>query len=112
MIFDEREVDIVLYLAAQDLGRVSGGMPISAQVYQAWSLALAYKKISEAPLRQQETIRRIVAYFPGIRRASRQEQKRIGLEALQKAITDPNLIMDYRRDVDELEWIFKQTQGR
>ena len=81
-------------------------MPISAQVYQAWSLALAYKKIGDAPFRQQMTIRRLIAFFPGIRSASRQQQKQLGLQALQKAITDLGLIMEYRRDVGELEEYF------
>jgi hypothetical protein len=98
--FDERDAEVVLQLACHDFGRITGGMPIEAQIYEAWIAAIAFPRVSEAPLRGQELIRRVIAHFPGIRgAASRVEQKKIGLGILERALTDPKLEMKFKREV-------------
>ena len=97
--FRENEVDHVLMVACDDFGRITKGMPIEAQVYQAWCAALAFARVSEAPLRQQARIKSAIQMFPGIRRANRQAQKKLGLDALNRVKSDPELQMQYSREV-------------
>src|SRR6202521_4709604 len=59
--FDEGDAEVVLQLACHDFGRITGGMPIEAQIYEAWIAAIAFPRVSEAPLRSQELIRRVIA---------------------------------------------------
>jgi hypothetical protein len=42
--FPEEEVDHVLWIACHDFGRVTGGMQIQAQVYEAWLFAKIVKR--------------------------------------------------------------------
>ena len=98
--FDENDTEVALQLACHDFGRIMGGMPIEAQIYEAWITTLAFPKVSEAPLRSQRLIRTTIQYFPGIRSApNRVEQKKIGLEVLERAMRDPTLEMKFRREV-------------
>ena len=97
--FREDEVDAVLAVACQDFGRIAGGMPIEAQVYEVWVYSLAYAKVSDAPLRGQPIIKLAIRKFPGIRTADRRAQKRLGLDLLNRMINDPDLQMEYRREV-------------
>jgi hypothetical protein len=98
--FDESDAEVVLQLACHDFGRIAGGMPIEAQIYEAWVAAIAFPRVSEAPLRSQRLVRRVIAYFPGIRgAANRAEQKKIGLNVLRRALTDPELEMTFKREV-------------
>jgi hypothetical protein len=97
---DDNDVEVVLFFACHDFGRVAGGMPIEAQVFEAWAYAAAIEKVSDAPLRRQQLIRRMIAAFPGLRRASdRAEQKRIGLEIMEQALRNKSLGMVIRRKV-------------
>ena len=94
------DVEVVLFLACHDFGRVAGGMPIEAQVFEAWAYAAAIERVSQAPLRRQQLIKRMIAAFPGLRRASdRAEQKRIGFEIMEQALRDKSLEMVIRREV-------------
>jgi hypothetical protein len=98
--FDEGDAEVVLSLACHDFGRITGGMPIEGQIYEAWVAAIAFPRVSEAPLRSQELIRRVIAHFPGMRgAANRAEQKKIGLAVLNQALADPKLEMKFRREV-------------
>jgi hypothetical protein len=97
--FDENDVDVVLQLACHDFGRITGGMPIEAQVFEAWIATIAFRRVSDAPLRSQHLIKAAITYFPGIRTADRARQKQIGLEVLEKALRDPTLEMKYSREV-------------
>jgi len=97
--FREDEVDTVLAVACQDFGRITGGMPIEAQIYEVWVYSLAYAKVSEAPLRAQRMIKLAIRQFPGIRTADRRAQKKLGLDLLNRMIDDPDLQMQYRREV-------------
>jgi hypothetical protein len=97
---DDDGVEVVLFFACHDFGRVAGGMPIEAQIFEAWAYAAAIEKVSDAPLRRQKRVRRMIAAFPGLRRASdRAEQKRIGLEIMVQALRDKSLEMIIRRNV-------------
>jgi hypothetical protein len=51
--FDEDDLEVVLQLACHDFGRVTGGMPIEAQIYEVWVTAIAFPSISKAPLRRR-----------------------------------------------------------
>ena len=97
---DDDDVEVVLFFACHDFGRVAGGMPIEAQVFEAWAYAAAIERVSQAPLRRQQLIKRMIATFPGLRRASdRAEQKRIGLEIMEQALRDKSLEMVIRREI-------------
>jgi hypothetical protein len=97
--FDEDDLEVVLQLACHDFGRVAGGMPLEAQIYEVWVTAIAFPSISKAPLRKRELLRRAIKYFPGIRSADRAGRKRIGLTVLNQAMTDPGLRMRFKREV-------------
>ena len=97
--FNEGKVYGVLQIACHDFGLIAGGMPIEAQIYEVWVTALAFRRISNAPLRKQELLRKCLQYFPGLRSADRAEQKRIGLRTMQKCLTDPSLEMKFNRVV-------------
>lgn len=62
--FREDEVNSVLAIACQDFGRITGGMPVEAQIYEVWVYSLAYAKVSEAPLRGQRMIKLAIRQFP------------------------------------------------
>jgi hypothetical protein len=97
--FPYRSVEVALQLACHDFGRVAGGMPIEAQVYEVWIHTIAYRRISDAPLRHQERLRRCIAFFPGIRTADPKGRKKIGRAVLEKALKDPSLEMPFKRKV-------------
>ena len=99
---NERDVEIALYLACLDFGIVAGGLPIEAQIYEAWLIAKGVEKVSAMPLRGQKLIRSLIQHFPGIRSANAAAQKKLGLEALQKAKSDPSLEMTIQRDVGQI----------
>ena len=96
--FSEFEIDHVLLLACHDFGRVTGGMPIEAQVFEAWAQAGAWRRIADVPFRRQ-AIKQAIRLFPGIRSADRKTQKRIGLEALKRVEHDPAYQMEIQREV-------------
>jgi hypothetical protein len=97
---EDDDVEMVLFFACHDFGRVAHGMPIEAQVFEAWAYAATIKRVSDAPLRKQKLIRRMIATFPGIRGApDRAAQKRIGLEIMERAVTDQSLEMAITREV-------------
>jgi hypothetical protein len=98
--FSETEVDSVLVLACHDFGRVTGGMPVEAQIFEAWIYALAYPRVSDAPLKKQRLIKLCIREFRGIRSATCQEQKRLGLVVMNRALTDPSLQMEFKRVVE------------
>jgi hypothetical protein len=44
---EENDIEVVLFYACQDLGGVAGGLPIEAQVFEAWAYAAATKRVSD-----------------------------------------------------------------
>jgi hypothetical protein len=97
---DEIYVEVVLELACNDFARVTGGMPIEAQVYEAWVNAVTFKDISDVPPHNQHLVMRAIALFPGVREApTRAEQKTIGLRVMERALRDPSLKMKINRVV-------------
>lgn len=97
--FNETEAEWVLLLACHDFWRVTGGMPVEAQVFDAWAQVVFWKRVSDAPLRNQPLLRFALKNFPGVRTADRKKQKQIGLETLKRAEVDPSLQMKIEREV-------------
>lgn len=97
--FSEDETDAVLAMACDDFGRITGGMPIEAQIFQTWICALAFARVQDAPLRDRQLIKSAIQQFPGIRTADRKLQKKLGLDVLIKVKDDPALQMKYSREV-------------
>jgi hypothetical protein len=97
---DDDDVEMVLFFACKDFGRVASGMPIEAQVFEAWAYAAATKRVSDAPFRRQQLLKDTIRAFPGVRGAStRAEQKRIGLKIMERAVRDKSLEMTIKREV-------------
>jgi hypothetical protein len=67
---NEDYLELALDLACNDFARVTGGMPVEAQVYEAWINAVAFENISDVPLRNRHLIKNAVKLFPGVREAS------------------------------------------
>jgi hypothetical protein len=65
--FDEGDAEVALQLACHDFGRIAGGMPIEAQIHEAFITTIAFAKVSEPPLRSQRLIRAVIQQFPGVR---------------------------------------------
>jgi hypothetical protein len=97
--FSEMDTDSILFIACHDFLRVAKGQPIEMQVFEAWWFATAHVKVSEAPLRAQETIRRCIRRFPGIRSGDRQKRQALGLAALNQASLNPNFVMAIEKEV-------------
>jgi hypothetical protein len=97
--FAEAEVDPVLQLACHDFGRVAGGMPIEAQVFEAYIMCLAYARVADAPMRKQRLLKFAFQRFYGVRSSTLSEAKKIGLAVLQESVADPNLRMEYSKVV-------------
>jgi hypothetical protein len=98
--FDEKQVQIVLFIACHDFHRIARGLPVELQVYEAWWFATSHRAVSKASLRAQPIIRRCIAKFPGIRRTDLDTQKQLGLLALEVARNDPSLTMAIHREVE------------
>ena len=97
---EDDAVELALVYACLDFGRVAG-MPIEAQVFEAWIHAAATKRVSDLPLGRQRLTRNMIRAFPGLRGAStRAEQKGIGL-IMEQALRDKSLEMTTKREVPE-----------
>ena len=99
LTFRETEVDHVLLMACHDFGRVTGGMPVEASVFEAWALSSQWQRVIDAPLRRREMLKMAIKEFPGIRTADRKTQKQMGLEMLKRVEGDPSWRIDFEREV-------------
>jgi hypothetical protein len=98
--FTVKDAEMVLYIGCHDFHRIANGLPIELQVYQPWYFAVAFPKVSKAPLRVQPYVRKSIKLFPGIRAATtRAEQQRIGLAKLEEARNSPKFRMEIHREV-------------
>jgi hypothetical protein len=97
--FPEDEVDGILFIACHDFGRITGGLPVHGQVYEAFWLAKSYPAASKLPLSKQRLVKNLFKAFYGVRSAKPPEQKRIGLAVLQRALADPGLQMQINREI-------------
>lgn len=95
----EADADTLLFVAANDFGRVAKGQPIELQVYECWWLAQLWRRVSDAPIKVQPVIRHVLRFFPGIRSMDRRQQLQLGWTKLQEALADPTLKMPIHRDV-------------
>ena len=90
--FTLQDAEMILYIGCHDFHRIANGLPIELQVYQPWYFAVAFPKVSKAPLRVQPYVRKSIKLFPGIRAATtRAEQQRIGLAKLEEAREEPEV---------------------
>lgn len=87
--FSDHENDHILLVAGHDFGRLIGGMPIEAQVFESWYLACHPEKLRSDSLIDYSSL------FPMITEKSRLDRKRMGLAALTAARKDPTLKMNY-----------------
>jgi hypothetical protein len=89
---DVYENDHILFIAGHDLGRLCGGMPVEAQMFEAWYLACHPEKV------RADSDVGVGALFPGIVAMDRQGRKRQGLAALRWAREQTDLKMAYSVD--------------
>ncbi|SDR63938.1 hypothetical protein SAMN05519103_09204 [Rhizobiales bacterium GAS113] len=82
MELKEEMVAVALQLACRDFCAIAQDVPIEAQIYDAWILALTIKRVSEAPLRLQPKLRTHLRMMPGLRTASLRDRKGLGLKLL------------------------------
>jgi hypothetical protein len=99
--FSDEYNDGLLFCACRDLALVAKGLPVEAQVYDVWFIALAVKQVNKGGLNWQKKIRKCIQAFPlGIRTANRETQKRMALDVLNEAIKLPELQMDIKRIIE------------
>jgi hypothetical protein len=96
---DEKDVEMILYVACADFGRIAKGKPVEVQVYEAWSLVRHWTKVSDAPLKVQPLLRKLRKIFPGLTTMPNEQARAFGWSKLQKALRDPSLQMEVRREV-------------
>ena len=92
-------MEILLFVACHDFGRIAKGQAIDMQVYKAWYLSRLYEKVMAAPLKMQPVIRASLRHFHGIRSMNRDNQLEFGWTKLQEALKDPALKMEIQREV-------------
>lgn len=96
--FSDNDLLPILFVACNDFGRITGGMPIEAQVYESWYFATAIPRLQNLQPSRRALIKSCIQSFPiGLRSASRPTQKRMGLDALNQARNDPTLTMEFKR---------------
>ena len=99
--FSDRDNDLILFCVCRDLALIAKGLPIEAQVYEAWFWARTIKRVSAGGLRWQKQIKNCIRCFPvGFRSASRKEQKQMGLAALIEAEGKPQYRMEMIRAIE------------
>lgn len=101
LVFSESSIDSLLACACHDFGRITGGMPVIAQVFEVWIYALAFARVSDAPIRGQRMIKLAIKQFPSIRTADRVTQKRLGRDLYLRMKNDPDLQMSYSLEVQD-----------
>jgi hypothetical protein len=85
--------DTVLYIGWHDYAQAADALPIEAQVYLAWYLALNIEKL--APEHPPEPY---LKAFPYIRGVSRAEQKRMLNESIRSARANAEVMSDPRTE--------------
>jgi hypothetical protein len=91
--FDDTKNDTALYVGWDDYLKLSGALPVAAQVFQAWWCALYEDKLGDAA--GVEAARR---RFPELRSEDRKEQKRRLRRGVEKWRKDASLIGDDRTE--------------
>jgi hypothetical protein len=98
--FSDADNGPVLFFACHDFGRVTGGMPVEAQVFEAWFFATTVKRVSDGGVRWQRLVKDSIKLFPRVRSVPRAEKKQIGARVLARAMNDPALRMEFKRTVE------------
>ena len=65
--FSDDDNEGVLFCASRDLGQIAQGLPIEAQVFDAWFFATTVKRVSAGGLRWQQKVKACIQLFPGVR---------------------------------------------
>jgi hypothetical protein len=97
--FADEANDFMLFWACRDFVSITKGLPIEAQVFDAWFFATQVKEVNKGGLRWQESVKACSRLFPGVRSASRPEQKRIAYKVLGDALKKPALRMQIERTI-------------
>jgi hypothetical protein len=100
---DEKDLEMLLYIACHDFQRIAKGQPVELQVYEVWSLTRHWIKVPDAPLKIQPLLRQLRKRFPGLATASNREARALGWSELQKALLNPAFRMDIERQVKVLQ---------
>jgi len=95
-----KDVEAVLFIAYNEFFRTTGGMPPEAHIFEVWCFLTNFQRITDAPLRTQPELRRLIPKFPGIRRASPTARKQIGLKVLNESAANGLWGSDYKRSVE------------
>jgi len=98
--FSDRDNDGILFCACRDLAQIAEGLPVEAQVFEAWFFAITVKRISAGGLRWQQKVKACIKLFPRVRSAPRALQKQIGFRVLNDALKNPALQMQMKRTVE------------
>ena len=102
--FTDEDARTVLFIAATDLGRVAGGKPYEAQIYEVWWFVTNIKSVSGMPLRRQAELRKMIKLFPpGFRSLDLTAQKAAGLQMLDRYATDEGLRMEMIREYGKIK---------
>jgi hypothetical protein len=85
--FEADEADSVLFIATFDFGKLCGGKPVEAQVFEAWFLTIH--------LAPADVLPRLNDLFPNLRKMGRANQLRLGRAVLEWARNVPEFHMTY-----------------
>lgn len=100
--FDDSQNDLMLYIATEELMRVSGKSPIEAQILQLWYFALHFDGLSKpAKLRFEGAVKGV---FPGLTELSRAEQKKKAMQMMKIMMKDQRLLASHKTDASEIEY--------
>jgi hypothetical protein len=93
--FDTYDVELTLLAACEDFGRVADGMPVEAQVFQAWipKGSQRHRCASSAPFEAR------FGTFPAFAARQAERSQKIELAVLERAMRDPRLEMEFKRTV-------------
>lgn len=90
--FDDAVVDGILFLAVEDYIRMREKSPIELQVFQLWYLACHVEKVADHRL--NEILETVAQQFPNIGTLTRNEQIKLGRNALESARSNPDVCSD------------------
>ena len=99
--FSDEDNDHILMIACKDFVQITGGLPIEAQIFEAWWYAAHIKRISDRSRGMRERVKLCIQAFPlGFRSAAREDKKKMALDVLMRPRTDPSLRMEIKRVVE------------
>ena len=94
--FSDELNEHILLFALEDCARVTGKMPIEAQVFQMWYFAIHPEKLSDEARFYWAPKTEVV--FPDINEKTRYEKKKLLKQVLEKNLKNESLIKDPKTD--------------